>query len=72
MTEDRSWRSIAEAAAYFSLRSPKTLYSLAARGRLPEGAVLRIGRQIRINVTAIEQQAAGKARGWSKKLKEKK
>jgi hypothetical protein len=50
---ERRWYPIREAAAYFGLK-PKTLYSLAARSRLPEGAVLRIGRQIRIDVAVIE------------------
>lgn len=62
MSEGRVWRSVTEAAEYFHLRSGKTLYSLAARGRLPEGAVLRIGRQIRIDVAAIEAEA-GKPTG---------
>ena len=53
------WYSIAEASQYFGLKSPKTLYSLAARGRLPKGAVLRLGRQIRINIAAIEAEAEG-------------
>lgn len=57
MNEARSWRSIAETCEYFGLKSPKTLYSLAARGRLPEGAVLRLGRQIRVNVEMIEASA---------------
>jgi len=50
---DRRWFTIREAAAYFSL-SPKTLYSLAARERLPEGCTLRLGRQIRFDIAAIE------------------
>jgi len=54
---DGTWCTIAEAAAYFHLKSAKTLYSLAARHQLPEGAVLRIGRQIRINVQVIEGTA---------------
>ncbi len=49
---------IPEAADHFSIRK-KTLYSLAARGRLPKGAVLRLGRQIRINIEAIEAEAGG-------------
>jgi excisionase family DNA binding protein len=50
---EKTWRSIAAAAQYFGLKSA-TLYSLIGRGRLPAGAVLRIGRQIRLNVAAIE------------------
>ena len=55
----RRWYSVAEAASYFGLKSPKTLYTLAARDRLPAGAVLRIGRQIRVNVEVIEAAAKG-------------
>jgi TolB-like protein len=54
---ERIWFSVAEAAQYFGLKSSKTLYSLAARHQLPEGAVLRIGRQIRVNVKVIEAAA---------------
>jgi len=50
----RRWVPIKEAAAYFSI-SAKTLYSLAARKRLPEGSVLRLGRQIRFDVKRIEE-----------------
>jgi len=51
------WCSISEAAKYFQL-TPKTLYSLIGRGRLPEAAVLRLGRQIRIDIRAVEASAA--------------
>jgi len=51
----RKWFTGPEAAEYFSI-SRKTLYSLAARKRLPEGAVLRLGRQIRIDVSVIETE----------------
>jgi len=54
---DRRWYTIAEAAAHFGL-ARKTVYSLAARGRLPKGAVLRIGRQLRVDIAAIENGAA--------------
>jgi len=47
------WLSIPEFAQYFHLKI-KTSYSLAARGKLPEGSILRFGRQIRINVDVIE------------------
>lgn len=56
------WLTIREAAEYFNFKSTKTLYSLAARGRLPQGSVLRLGRQIRINVAAIEAEAGGPGR----------
>jgi predicted DNA-binding transcriptional regulator AlpA len=52
----RRWFTAAETAAYFGL-SAKTLYSLAARGRLPKGAVLRLGWQLRFDIAAIEQVA---------------
>ncbi|MBA7614661.1 hypothetical protein ES703_21930 [subsurface metagenome] len=55
----RKWLTIREAALYFNLKSPKTLYSLAARDRLPRGSVLRIGRQIRINIEVMEAEAGG-------------
>ena len=54
----RRWLTIAEASSHFAI-SKKTLYSLAARGRFPKGAVLRLGRQIRINATAIEAEQGG-------------
>lgn len=57
----RRWYSIPEAASYFDMKV-KTLYSLAARGRLPKGSVLRLGRAIRIDVTAIESAAGGQGR----------
>lgn len=52
---DSPWRSIPSAAEYFRTK-PKTLYSLAARGRLPEGSVLRLGRAIRLNIEIIEKE----------------
>jgi len=61
--ETRRWFSIPAAAEYFGLKSAKTLYSLIGRDRLPKGAVLRIGRQIRLNVAAIEAGAVLSARG---------
>lgn len=56
------WLTVSAASKYFGLKSPKTLYSLAARDRLPRGSVLRIGRQIRINVEIIEAEAGGPGR----------
>jgi len=55
MSERRRWYSIPEAAAYFSIK-PKTLYSLAARRRLPERAILKLGRSIRLNIEVIERE----------------
>ena len=49
------WLTIAQAADYFAIPK-KSLYSLASRKLLPSGAVLRLGRQIRINPTVIEAQ----------------
>jgi hypothetical protein len=49
----RRWISICEASAYFNIPI-KTMYSLAARGLLGDGAVLRLGRTIRIDVEIIE------------------
>jgi len=51
---ERCWYSIPEAAEYFNMKA-KTLYSLAARGRLPAEAVLKLGRSIRLNVAVIER-----------------
>lgn len=56
---ERKWFSIPEAAQYFDMKA-KTLYSLAARGYLPQGAILRLGRAIRIDVKAIEAEAESK------------
>jgi len=52
MTE-RRWVSVSEASAYFGINR-KTLYSLAARGLLPPGSFIRLGRQLRINIEKIE------------------
>ena len=58
----RRWYSIKSATEYFGLKSPKTLYSLIARGRLGHGAVLRLGRQLRIDIRAIEEERRNLAR----------
>jgi len=57
----RKWVSVKDASEYLSL-NPKTLYSLAARGLLPPGAVLKLGRSIRINLSAIEEAAGSISR----------
>ena len=57
----RRWVSVKDASEYLSL-NPKTLYSLAARGLLPPGAVLKLGRAIRINLSAIEEAAGSISR----------
>ena len=48
------WVDVKCAAEYFSIK-PKTLYSLAARGLLPDGAVIRLGRSLRINPEKVEE-----------------
>jgi len=55
----KNWLTVPEAAKYFDMKA-KTLYSLIARGRLPEGSVLRLGRLIRIRPATIEAQAEEK------------
>jgi len=60
MASQKKWLTVSEAADYFAL-SQKTLYSLVARDRLPEGSVLRLGRQIRINVKIIEAESSEQA-----------
>ena len=57
MGSQKKWLTVSEAADYFAL-SRKTLYSLAARDRLPKGSVLRLGRQLRINVKVIEAESS--------------
>jgi hypothetical protein len=49
------WVSVGVASEFFSLPR-KTLYSLLARGRLPAGSTLRVGRLLRFN---LEKLAAG-------------
>jgi len=61
-TPVRRWLSIRQAAEYFQL-APKTMYSLCGRGRLPEGSFLKIGRQLRIDVSKIEAAALSGQRG---------
>jgi excisionase family DNA binding protein len=57
MTDARKWLTVKQAAEYFGL--PRgTVYSLIGRGLLPQGSILRLGRQLRINVGAIEKGAA--------------
>ena len=56
----KKWMTVAEAGDYFSIPK-KTLYSLAARGLLPANSVLRLGRQIRIDVSVIEAERSEQA-----------
>jgi len=53
--DKRKWFTVAEAGDYFKLNA-KTIYSLIGRNRFPRGSVLRIGRQIRLDVRKIENQ----------------
>jgi len=50
----KRWYSIAEAADYFSIKKC-TLYSLVGRGLIRDDAVLRLGRQIRLDIRKIEE-----------------
>jgi len=59
MAEHRRWYSIHEAAGYFNIK-PKTLYSLAARRRLPADAILKLGRSIRLDIKKIEEKGVKK------------
>ena len=60
VNESGRWVSIAEAARYFGLKK-KTEYSLASRGQLPGGRVLRFGHQIRVDISSIEAAAVKQA-----------
>ena len=53
----RRWYSARELGAALSIK-PKTLFSLAARGRLPKGSVIRLGKQLRFDLAAIENGLA--------------
>ena len=61
MNPERRWFSAAETIKYFGLKSAKTLYSQAARKQLPPGSVLRIGKQLRFDLRAIEASNKEKA-----------
>lgn len=52
---DKRWYSIAEAAEYFSMKK-KTLYGLVGRGLIRDDAVLRLGRQLRIDIKKVEEE----------------
>jgi hypothetical protein len=56
------WMSAKAAGEYFDLK-PKTLLSLAARGRIPKQGILRLGRQLRFNVMVIEAELQKEQRG---------
>ena len=64
----RRWFTIVETADHFKL-SPKTIYSLIGRKRLPPGSVLRIGRQIRLDIKIIEDAAFLQPKPADKKIK---
>jgi excisionase family DNA binding protein len=50
---ERRWYAIDETADRLRL-CRGTVYSLASRGRFPAGSVLRLGRQLRFDIAAIE------------------
>jgi len=54
---ERRWFSAAEASVYFS-KPKKSFYSLAARNLLPAGSVIKLGRELRFDIAAIEAGAA--------------
>lgn len=51
---NKKWFTVKEAAEYFSIKK-KTLYTLIGKGQLPADAVLRLGRQIRLDIKKIEE-----------------
>ena len=53
----------AKAAGEYLDLKPKTLLSLAARGRIPQQGILRLGRQLRFNVAVIETEIQKGRRG---------
>jgi len=53
---EKKWFTAREVGEIFNIPS-KTMLSLAARGRLPKGSVLRLGRQVRFDVKMIEAEA---------------
>ncbi len=53
---EKKWFNAREAGQIFDIPA-KTMLSLAARGRLPKGTVLRLGRQVRFDVKMIEAEA---------------
>jgi hypothetical protein len=55
---EKKWFTAREVGEIFSIPA-KTMLSLAARGRLPKGSVLRLGRQVRFDVKMIETEAGG-------------
>ena len=55
VVSESKWVSVADASRYFGLKSPKTFYSLIGRGLIGNDAVVRLGRQLRVNVEKIEK-----------------
>jgi hypothetical protein len=53
---ERKWFTGREAGEYFN-KSYKTMLSLAARELLPKGSVIKLGRELRFDVIAIEKGA---------------
>ena len=62
MSPERRWFTAAEASAYFS-KPAKSFYSLAARKLLPPGSVIKLGRELRFDIAAIEAGAVVSGRG---------
>ena len=58
---EKKWFNVAEAAEYFSI-PVKTIYSLASRGLIPGNAVIRLGRQLRVDLKKIEEEGTLNAR----------
>jgi len=54
-TMNKKWFTVKEAAEYFSIKK-QTLYGLIGRGLVPGDAVLRLGRQIRLDIKKIEEK----------------
>jgi len=51
----KKWYSVREASQYFGLNL-KTLYTLIGKGQIPDDAVLRLGRQLRVDLKKIEEE----------------
>ena len=56
-----NWLTVREAAPLLRM-SEQGVYSAVREGQLPSSAVLRIGRRIRIDATALREAANEKAR----------
>jgi hypothetical protein len=63
----KKWYSAEETSQYFGLNSRKTLYSLAARKLLPEGSVIKLGRQLRFSIEKIQSEGIKNRKQGDKK-----